>query len=237
MAPQQPRRWEVVPGELPQCFVCVDLRLCHCPADLFACELNVWSIQCNEQNYHASALAASGLVSWQVSSCKRLVPKYGPLAARSVLQAMVTQNKRSTCRLSPSCVIISARPASDHLQVNTRFKIHISRLWCAAGSKYPRSFMMNLLLTCCLYHSRSTSAPSPTWSSPCTEHQNRRVLRRYTHGEYAPCEKWFTSQLVTHSEFEGFFSASRVQQQHLLSRKHCDGSKPTSFGVSLSTLQ
>ena len=74
------RRCEA-PGDL-HCFVRIDRRLRHRP-DSFACELNVGSIQCNEQVSHASALEASGLVSWQKHTCKRVlrqergcVPKY-----------------------------------------------------------------------------------------------------------------------------------------------------------------
>ena len=70
---QQSWRWEAVPGEPCQCFVCVDRRLRHWFSDFLARELNVWSDQCNEQVSHASALEASGLVSWQVGSCKRVL--------------------------------------------------------------------------------------------------------------------------------------------------------------------
>ena len=72
VTPQQLRRCEVVPGELFQCDVRVNRRLRHRLAAFFACEL-VWSVQCDEQISHASALEASGLVSWQASSCKRVV--------------------------------------------------------------------------------------------------------------------------------------------------------------------
>ena len=112
--------------------------------------------------------------------------------ALPVLQAMVMQQEVHVSWVS-SYVTISARPASDDLDVSRRLRIRISRLWCAASLKYPRSFMMYLLLTCCLYHSRSASAPSPTKPSPCTKNHNRRDLCRWTYVEYSPCEKLLTS--------------------------------------------
>ena len=84
IAPQQPQRCDLaIPGEPFQCVVRIDRLLRHRPADSFACEQNVCSIQCNEQVFHASGLQPSGLVSWHVGSCTRvlcqergLVPRY-----------------------------------------------------------------------------------------------------------------------------------------------------------------
>ena len=123
-----PRRGEAVPGELIQCFVHSYRRLHHRPA-CFSCvgflKLLAWSVG---KKAHANVFFA----------CSR--PQ--------------SRNKRSTCRVSLSCVIISAHSASDNLHVSTRFRIRISRLWCAANPKFSQSFMRNLFLTCCLYHSR-----------------------------------------------------------------------------------
>ena len=129
----------------------------------------------------------------------------------------------------PRVVIISARPAADALHVGTRFRLRISRLWCAAGPKSPRCMTMNLL-TCCLKHTRNTSAPVVF---AVQKYHNRRVWCWWTHGEYVPSEKLATSK--SHSELEDC-PASRVPYQHLLSLKHCDASGRISFGASTNTL-
>ena len=60
----------------------------------------------------------------------------------------LSHNKRSMSRGSHPYVIISARPASADLHVTTQLLIRISHLWRVAGTKYQRSFMMNLFLAC-----------------------------------------------------------------------------------------
>ena len=103
------------------------------------------------------------------------------------------RNKRFTCRVSPSHVISSAPLAFDDVHVSTRFWMRISPLCCVARPTYPRRFMMNLLLTCCLHNSGST----------CRHDHNRSKM----------------SSRTVKSEA---FLASRVPFQHLLSRKHCE---------------
>ena len=179
VAPQQPR-----PDELFQCYMSALIVGCAIAWLLSLCDMVVWSVQCDEQISHASALVASGLGSCQASSCKRVLCLERGRVPKTVFPWLFpcskpwSRKKKSTCRESPSYVIIVARNASDDLHLGTRFRVRISRWWCGTRPKHPRSFVVNLLLTCCLHHSRCTSAPSPTKSSPCTKHHNRRVLCR-----------------------------------------------------------
>ena len=165
VAAQKPRRCEVAPGEPLQCFVHNDRRLHHRPADSFDCELNVWSIQRDEQVSHALALEASGLVSSQASSRKRALCHKRGIVPKSCLPLAFQCSKP----LSPR----------EHMVQDILF----TRLWCATSPKYPRSFMTDLLLTSVPRSRRSAQSTTTVVSYP----------------------------------------ASRVPNQHLLSRKHCDG--------------
>ena len=168
--------------------------------------------QCNEQVSHASAIQAPGLVSLQVGSCKWVlcqerghVPRYGLLPAKNV--------------------IIPARPASDDVHIRTQFKIRTSRFWCAASPSDLLSVPLKVHL-CSQSHVVVAVHKEP---------QPSCLLCRQTHGDYAPCEKLFTSKSSRTANYKAC-PAPRVPYQHLLSRK------PSSFGdpvytLSQSTLQ
>ena len=105
---------------------------------------------------------------------------------------------------------------------------HNSRCACHACG------VLQVPVTCCLYHSRSTSAPSPTLSSPCTRNHNRRVFCVGRRTVITLLVRSCSLQSRLAQRTTRLCPASRVPYQHLLSRKHCDGSRPSSFGDPVS---
>ena len=184
-------------------------RSCEVRGKLSQCVhfANCTSCRSNAMNKFLTRLGqvAGRLVGAGCLPRTRACPKAHSSPALLVLQAMVTQQEVHVS-WAPSCVITSA-------PLSARFRMRISCLWCAAGplnAPVCTTQVHMLPVPCSRRRTRSTTTVLSCVGN-CTVSTLKREVVHF--------------ELVSHSELE----VSRYQ--HLTSRKHRDGFRPSSLGL------